>query len=307
ATISTAQAVIADTTTPQKRKLGMALIGAAFGIGFTFGPLIGAGALYLFDGWYGLIGYIAAFLSLIAFALGCLLLPETRRFGEVSAAKRSWFDTHAMRTALADPAVAPIVLTFFLATLGFANLEVTQSLLNNDALGFKEKNNFLVFAYIGFVLLVTQGGLYRRLAGRLSELSFMTLGLSLMGIGLLSLAGLSWVATTQSVGNSPLIAWLFASCTAATVGFAFFTPSAQSLISRRSDPQRQGEVLGVNQSAAAMARILGPIFGISLYKLTPTHVLPYVLGAALLLGMLPLIPMIRRGGTEDAVSIPQLH
>jgi MFS family permease len=60
------------------------------------------------------------------------------------------------------------------------------------------------------------------------------------------------------------------------------TPSVQSLISRRSDPARQGEVLGVNQSAAALARILGPVLGLSLFKLTPSHVLPYLLGVVLL-------------------------
>jgi MFS family permease len=80
----------------------------------------------------------------------------------------------------------------------------------------------------------------------------------------------------------------------AVLGFAFLTPSAQALISRRSPADRQGEVLGVNQSASALARILGPVCGLALYKATPTHLLPYVFGAALLLLMLPLIPRIRR-------------
>jgi MFS transporter, DHA1 family, tetracycline resistance protein len=88
---------------------------------------------------------------------------------------------------------------------------------------------------------------------------------------------------------------LVTSLTAAVVGFAFLTPSAQALVSRRTDPNRQGEILGVNQSAAALARILGPVFGVTLYKSTSTHLLPYAFGAGLLLCMLPLIPRIRRG------------
>ena len=60
--------------------------------------------------------------------------------------------------------------------------------------------------------------------------------------------------------------------------------------------QFYGEVLGVNQSASAMARILGPVLGLTLYKATETHLLPYVFGAAILLLMLPLMPRIRRGG-----------
>src|SRR5437868_10338493 len=81
ATISTAQAVIADCTPPEKRKHGMALIGMAFGIGFTFGPLLGAGSLRLFADRHEVIGYTAAGLSLVALCLGLLLLPETRRAG----------------------------------------------------------------------------------------------------------------------------------------------------------------------------------------------------------------------------------
>src|SRR5206468_4602587 len=77
ATIATAQAVIADCTPPEKRKHGMALIGAAFGIGFTFGTLIGFGCLY-FSNDLSLIGYTASGLSLIALVLGIALLRETR-------------------------------------------------------------------------------------------------------------------------------------------------------------------------------------------------------------------------------------
>src|SRR4051794_37534037 len=84
AAISTAQAVIADSTPPDKRKHGMALIGAAFGIGFTFGPLIGFGCVYLGKSHpdlahlgYGLIGYTAAGMSFVALLLGLWLLPET--------------------------------------------------------------------------------------------------------------------------------------------------------------------------------------------------------------------------------------
>src|SRR5262249_6898379 len=78
---ATAQAVIADCTPPERRKHGMALIGAAFGIGFTFGPLVGFASLKWFPEHHGAIGYAAACLSLLALLLGLRLLPETRRFG----------------------------------------------------------------------------------------------------------------------------------------------------------------------------------------------------------------------------------
>jgi MFS family permease len=91
------------------------------------------------------------------------------------------------------------------------------------------------------------------------------------------------------------LALLLVALATAVVGFAFLTPSAQALVSRRSSPTQQGEILGVNQSASALARILGPMFGLTLYKFTDTHLLPYVFGAGLLVLMLPLMPRIRRG------------
>jgi MFS family permease len=301
ATISTAQAVIADCTPPERRKHGMAMIGAAFGIGFTFGPLIGFAALYFYPDHFELIGYSAACLSLLALVLGVALLPETRRFGEASLARRHWIDLSALRFALASRAIAPVVLVFFLATLGFGGFEVTLSLLLKDSFGFSVDDSFMVFAFIGLVLTLTQGVLYRRLAARLSEVAFMTLGIVFMAIGVATLGFVSYHAITHAGAGSQAL--LYAALTAAVVGFAFLTPSAQALISRRTPDDRQGEILGVNQSASAMARILGPVLGVWLYKSTPTHLLPYALGAALLVVMLPLLPVIRRGGTVGEIPV----
>jgi MFS family permease len=307
ATISTAQAVIADCTPPEKRKHGMALIGMAFGIGFTFGPLLGAASLGLFgDTHHELIGYTAAGLSLVALILGLILLPETRNV-DVPVRQRRWLHLHGWRIALTTPAVAPVVITFFLATLGFGSFETTLSLINRDALRLEDKYNFLLFAYVGFVLMLTQGLLYRRLANRLTETTFMLIGLILMGAGVGSLAGVNWTGIMRMIPFAPLLTWMMFSMTLAVIGFAFLTPSAQALVSRRTDASQQGEVLGVNQSASAMARILGPILGLTLYELTATHLLPYVFGAALLVLMLPLIPYIRRGDRLAAQTLQQFN
>ncbi len=323
ATIATAQAVIADCTTPERRKHGMALIGAAFGIGFTFGPLFGFGALEMFPKHQGVIGFAASGLSLIALILGVTLLPETRRPGS-SLARRKWLDLQNIRHALTSPVIGPVVLVFFLASLGFSSFEVTLAILNQDALGLPDRQNFLMFAYVGLVLMLVQGFIYRRMAHRVSKVTFMTAGILLMGVGVLSLGGVSWTAAVKNAAikeaTDPLglalglsgvtarvnllkleafwalLPWLMASLTLCVAGFALLTPSAQALVSRRADADKQGEILGVNQSASALARILGPIFGVSLYMATYTHLLPYLFGGALLLLMLPLLPRIRRGG-----------
>jgi hypothetical protein len=308
-------AVIADCTPPEKRKHGMALIGAAFGIGFTFGPLIGFGCLYFRPGAIEMIGYTAAVMSLIALLLGMALLRETRvvapeSVGDTGAiregeppyrpareiTRRQIFDWTATRNVLLNAATGPVILTFFIASLGFGAFEVTLALFLKDNFGFGEGNSFLVFAYVGFVLMLTQGGIYRPMASRFSEITFMAMGIVCMAIGVGLLGLITYLVWRGHEAGTELEAMLFVALTAAVMGFAFMTPSAQALISRRTSADRQGEVLGVNQSASALARILGPILGVTLYKTTDSHLLPYIAGAILLLLMLPMLPWIRRSG-----------
>jgi MFS family permease len=298
ATISTAQAVIADSTPPERRKQGMAIIGAAFGIAFTFGPLLGALALAWAPGKReatSSTGYVAAALSFVALILAYALLPETRPEGAQPAERRGWVNLAAWRSTLSNRSIAPVILIFFLATLGFGGFETTLAMLLRDALQLNPNRSYLVFAYVGFILMLAQGLLYRRLAGFLAEAAFISIGILLMAMGVLSLAALTWLAQVDRVHFAGRLTILLVGLATAVVGFAFLTPSAQALISRRTAADRQGEVLGVTQSSSALARILGPIFGLTLYKLTQPPMLPYVFGAGLLLAMLPLLPKIRRG------------
>jgi DHA1 family tetracycline resistance protein-like MFS transporter len=308
ATISTAQAVIADSTPPEKRKHGMALIGAAFGIAFVVGPILGALAMRFADdprvatSW---TGYIAAGLSLLALVLAVVKLPETlpRALGKpaaqaeapVAPPRRRMIDLDAWKLVLTTAGLAPVVLTFFLATLGFGAMESTLARIIKDVLIIDKKNAYWLFAYVGFVLMLTQGFLYRKLARKLSEATFMLIGIALMALGVVALGGVCYSKVAGDADFNMLLTSIMLALAVAVVGFAFLTPSAQALVSRRAPADRQGEILGVNQSAAALARIIGPIFGNGLYSATSTHLLPYLFGAGLLLLMLPLMPRVRRG------------
>ncbi len=298
ATIGTAQAVIADTTPPDRRAHGMALIGAAFGIGFTFGPLLGFASLFV--PLAGAPGYLAAALSLLALLFGLARLPETRQAGAVPLGlRRRLFDWQGIRHVLARPSVRMLVATFFLATFAFGGLEATLALVNRllltgeelsraarahlltkEAARTTERLNFLIFAYVGLVLMLMQGFVYRRFIRTVGEVRFLRTGLVFMTLGLLG--GVAVLLVRHSLGRGPLLACGLAAMTLAVVGFALLTPSVQALISRRGDQTRQGEVLGVNQSAAALARILGPFVGLTLFDVLPSHVLPYAFGAGLL-------------------------
>jgi MFS family permease len=288
ATIATAQAVIADCTPKEKRAHGMAMIGAAFGIGFTFGPLLAGAALIFFPDRPEFAGYAAAVLSLGAWILAIAKMPETRQPGVLSP-RRGWLDVNGLFSTLKTPTVGVLVLTFFLATFGFAKFEATLSLLT-DTMGYRDQDNFWIFAYVGFVLMLTQGFLYRRLVKKYHEVRMMQLGVGFMFMGL---AGLAAVAMAKDPTLRPVM--FFVALALGVIGFAFLTPSAQALISKRSDPNRQGEVLGVNQSFAALARILGPITGLVLFKVEGTeHVLPYVTSAILLVIVMGLLTKVRR-------------
>ncbi len=300
ASVSTAGAVIADTTTPDKRAKGMALIGAAFGIGFTFGPLIGYFGLLAFDDARWAPGAVASGLSLVALLLAVRLLPETRTPGTAPAGKE-FFSAARTREVLATPTVGALVLIGFLAIFGFAQFEGTLSLFTESAFGLTPRDNFLAFAYIGVVLMVAQGGLYRRMAGKVPEERLMAAGGGLMLLGLGGLAGVAWAASGREPGvpHEPWMKQAFYVVMAiAVTGFAFLNPSVAALISKRSDPGRQGEVLGVSQSFSALGRILGPFLGLVLFEADATRTLPYLCAAGLLVLVALLLPRVtvKRGG-----------
>ncbi len=317
ATISTAQAYIADTTTKEKRNKGMALIGAAFALGFTLGPSLGivallAGGDVRISPWPG---YVAAGFSALALLLAIFVLPESLRPG-ANSAEQPLFDRQALKSALTTPSIGLLLVTSFIALFSFSNFETTLSLQvhhlvegmqNGDevptvvqavlthaaAWGYDEPEQakliviFVVFAFLGFVLTFAQGFLVRRLAGKISE------GTLAMSGGMLAIIGfllLGWAATSSSF-NLLLLAMIVE-----VVGFSLVSPSLQSLISRRSDPSQQGGILGLAQSSASLSRILGPIFGNMLFAFSAAW--PYWAAAGLMALAVLLMTRATRGGKD---------
>lgn len=301
ATISTAHAYIADVTTKETRAKGMALVGAAFGLGFTFGPLLGYFAL---EGDAAVPGpgpgYAAAALSAAAFVLALLKLPESLQRDHAAHAGRGWLNLSALSDAVAIPSLAALLATVFLCVFAFANFESTLSLLVKDphgAFNYSYRDVLLVFAFVGFVLTLAQGMLVRRLSGRLSEGTMATAG------AVAEVAGFIWLAT--SIQNPSLASLLGALCVIVT-GFAFITPSLNALISRRSDPTKQGSILGVSQSVSSLARILGPMAALPLYTTSDLanrfHIArgstPFWFAAALMSLGIILITIAARTGSD---------
>lgn len=313
ATIPTAQAYIADTTTKANRARGMALIGMAFGLGFTLGPLFAFFAVPGSQGIEGESGYVpagdpgagpgfvAAGLSAIALVLAVFMLPESRRPGEPSETRKQWIDLAAWKTAIASPALSYLLLAFFLCIFAFASFETTLSMLikgssnfENAPFDFTFKQVCLTFAAIGLMVAVFQGGVVRRLSKKVSERDLAVAGavIEVVGFGLLSYA--------VKIAS---VSWLFGALAVIVAGYSFLQPSLYSLISRWSDPAKQGKALGVSQSVSAMARIFGSALGIPM--LAAYMYLPYIVASVLMLLVGILIAIACKSGKDFDESDPE--
>ena len=294
ASVSTAAAVIADCTPPERRAKGMALIGAAFGVGFTVGPLIAWAGEHAFAGAPWGPGVMASAVSAVALVLAAVLFKETLPPGPKPP--REFFSLRRTAEVLRMPTVGPLVLTYFLAIFAFANFEGTVALFTQSAFGLTNEDNYLAFAFIGAVLMVAQGAVYRPLSTRRPEDYLLKLGVAMMLLGLGGLAAVAFGA--HQLRASPdavngLKTYFYLSVAVAVFGFAFVNPSVSALVSKRADPRRQGEVLGVNQSFAALGRILGPFVGSYVFFQHDSRVLPYAVAAATMLFVVGLLPAVK--------------
>ncbi len=305
ATIPTAQAYIADVTGPEDRARGMALIGAAFGIGFTFGPLIGAA--FVTDNPNGPPsagpGYAASMLSGIALLMAIFKLPESLR-SDSRPADRHWLDLNHLQTALQRPTIGLLLVIMFLTTFSFAQFESTLSLLTAD-LKVPDRHNFFVFAYVGFVLTIAQGGLVRPLVKRMGEFKMAFAGAVLMSAGMLLIGwfsrGLPTDGEISDATAKSLLTTLYLIMPISVVGFAAMTPSLQAILSLRSSDQEQGGILGVGQSMLALARILGPYAGIVLFKKMGQSS-PYLIAGVLIALTIFMLLGVRRPKEEMLIA-----
>ena len=293
ASVGTAAAVIADCTPPEKRAKGMALIGIAFGAGFTLGPLIAYFGLELFAQEPWGVGALASGLSLVALLIALAIFKETRN--PQNKAGKEFFSVARTLEVLKMPTVGVLVLIYFLAIFAFANFEATLARLTKDAFDMSYEDNFLVFAFVGGVLMLA-GGSYRPLVKKRPEAKLLRVGIGLMIIGLAMLGVVAFIVDAQRAEGHvqlPQKIGFYAAMAVAVIGFAFVNPSVSALVSKNADPSRQGEVQGVNQAFAALGRILGPLLGSVLFDLNASRTLPYLAAVLTLLVVGALLPRIR--------------
>lgn len=266
ANISVAQAYIADTSEKHERTKKMALIGAAFGLGFIVGPLLGGVVSSQFGVRYAFL--IPAVLSAVNTVLIFLILPESNKLLQKHI-KIEFFNLKVTREILRPKNMSFLLFLFFFVNLALALIIGVFPLYSQVMYNWGEAQNGYYFGLIGVGSFITQAFLVRQLLKKFDETQIVRLALLIFGISvtMVGLAPLGWMA---------LIIGPFTS-----IGFSLINVGVQSLISLESNPDEQGIVLGISQSFGSMARVVGPIMGgaIATFNLS----LPYIVSGIMAL------------------------
>jgi multidrug resistance protein len=240
--IGTAQAYVADISTREERAKAMGLIGAAFGLGFVFGPAIGG----LVGKLFGLHApfLLAAGMALVNAILVLVILPESlpkeRRGGQVRESIFAVFQHSNGRV------YATVTATYFCLITGFSMMTMVFALFLLHRFDLDELHTGGMLAMVGLVGAIIQGGLIGRLVKRFGEARLATGGAVVLSIGLFALPLASGMMS------------LVIACIAVAIGNSLLMPTLTGIASRSVDQNWQGRALGLLQSAGSLARWIGP-------------------------------------------------
>jgi MFS family permease len=244
--LGVARAAVADMAPTGRRERLLGLLGAAFGVGFVIGPALGWVALQIGP---SAPFYLAAALAATNAAVAWIRVPETKPSGgEIVGrqAPRLW-------AAPVTPTLAKWAFVGFVVTFAFVAFESTFSLLANRRFDLDERGAALVFLGIGVLLVAVQGGIFGRLVDRVGPAWTLRIGLGAVAVGMAAMAAASqW--------------WLLVVAVALLgVGQAMAAPSISSLVAAQAQPDQRGRVMGTQEAASALARVLGPVAATSLF------------------------------------------
>lgn len=246
ATLPTAQAYIADSTKPQERTKAFGWLGAAFGLGFIFGPALGG--LLAFDG-FALPAYVASGLSVLNFFGALLWLPETHPKEKRGKMKGKMFDLKDFYHALRHPSIGTLIIVFSLVSFAFSNYYAMVALFSENQLHITVRGMGLIMALTGACSALIQGVAINRIVNMYGEKKTLITGLGCMTIGLF-LIPFSFSITTLAVYSSIL-----------AIGFALCNPTVTALISKNTTEAEQGGIMGIFHGCGSLARVFGPFYG----------------------------------------------
>ena len=264
--ISAAFAYAADVSSAENRTKAMGVVGAAFGLGFIGGPALGgllAGPGHVIAD-FAPPALAAAALSAIALILALVILKRPPVVASAHEGRRT-----GLKAALSSRELAFPLLAIFVSTFAFAGMESTFSMWSERALGWGARENGFMFAFMGFVAAMVQGGGAHRLATRIGEWRTATIGAILLAVGM------GMVAFTESL---PV---LVAPAIAMALGFGLMSPSLNSALSLVVKNTGMGAAMGAGRSAATLARAIGPVAAGFMFA-AGGKAAPFLAGAVLL-------------------------
>ena len=249
ASLPTTYAYVADFTKEKERAEKFGMLGAAWGLGFVFGPAFG-----------GLLSnismqapfFVAAAIAFINFVFTGLFLPANKKIKSVKMEENvSYFNFLRIIKNLKSE-VGYLFILFFIAAFTLSSLEIIFPLFAQKKFQFNETNIGFFFTLIGITVGFTQGVLVGKVVKRFGEVRTVAIAALCMIIGYSALA------------ISPNVVLLGFSAVVLAFGIALNEPSLAALISSRSK-ESQGVTLGATWSFDSLARIIGPAFGGFLY------------------------------------------
>jgi MFS transporter, DHA1 family, tetracycline resistance protein len=259
ANLSAAQAVISDITPPEERSKGMGILGAAFGLGFVFGPALGGILSQNFG--YGLPIALSGLFSITALIFAATIFKETLP-DDIRAQNKHNFkgvrlvNFKGVKDVLTNKKVGVYVIIFFFITLSFANIYGTFLLFaeRKDTLSLNQEEVGFLLSFLGIIGAIVQTTLIKVFKAKIGEERSVLIGNFLVIFGL----GLIPFAVTVPI--------LLIVMTILGFGNGLNNPMILGLISTNVSRDEQGSVLGINQSLGSLARFLGPVWGGFIYK-----------------------------------------
>ena len=271
ATLTVANAYIADVTPHEERGKQFGRLMSAFGLGFATGPGVGGliAANITIPGLYiqSAPAIAAATLSLINFIGIYFLMPESlpKENRVVNNEKSSLFSITEIGKLKQYPGSLFLVILFAMISFGFSNQIASFALyaLDQDPTVDIQKLGYF-YMLAGFVIFLTPLFVVERLIKRYSEILTIKIGTVLVFIGFI-LVPLATEFFWMLIASLPL-----------TIGIAFLNPSINSMLSSKIPRHKQGEIMGINQSGASLMRVFGPVIAGSLMVIDLR--LPYYFG-----------------------------
>jgi len=268
ANFSIAQAAIADVTEPRDRAKNFGLVGAAFGLGFIIGPILGGWILHL-TGAASAPFWLAGALGVVNLMFISLFFPETRK-GDSSHDFHFLKGVRNIQTAFRDVDARPVYLSSFLLQLGFGFFTAFIGILLVSRFGFTASAVGIFFGITGAWIIFTQVVVLRIVTKHYNERAILRVSLILVGVAIFA------------YGFVPTSELLYVVLPLLAIGNGLSVANLSALISKGVSGEKQGAAMGINGSLQALAQGVAPVVagvGAGLFGL---H-MPFVVGMALAL------------------------